>query len=83
MFSSYSLSAAFEASEAVCETPALASSPAEPLFESIALETLFVTDSGSIEVSLLDGLSLVREGSDGMVLRGRCSMIGKVMAWAL
>ena len=68
MFSSYNLSAALDASDEVCEMPAFASSPAEPLFESIAEETLLVTDSGSTEVSLLEGLSLlVREEKEGML----------------
>ena len=68
MFSSYNLSAALDASDGVCEMPAFASSLAEPLLESIAEETLLVTDSASIEVSLLEGLSLlVREGREGML----------------
>lgn len=67
MFSSYNLSAALDASDEVCEMPAFASSPAEPLFESIAEETVLVIDSGSIEVSPLEGLSLVREGREGML----------------
>lgn len=72
MFSSYNLSAALVASDAVCDTPAFASSAAElPLLEDVALsmaeETLLVTDSESMDVSLLDGLSLVREGRDGMM----------------
>lgn len=71
MFSSYSLSAALLASDAVLETPAFASSAAEPpdeeLAESMAEEMLLVADSGSIDVSLVDGLSLLRDANEGMV----------------
>ena len=71
MFSSYSLSAAFDASEAVCDTPAFASSAVEPPLEelvlSIAEDTLLVTDSGLMEVSLFEGLSLLVSDGRGMV----------------
>lgn len=72
IFSSYSLFAAFSTSDAVCATPALVSAAAElPLFSfasSMAEETFLVTDSLSIEVSLVEGLSeLVREGRDGIL----------------
>ena len=70
MFSSYSLSAAFEASEAFWDIPAFASAAAELPLEapasSMAEETLLVTDSKLGDVSLFDGLSLVSEGREGM-----------------
>lgn len=76
MFSSYSLFAAFSTSDAVCVTPALVSAAAElPLFSfasSIAEETFLVTDSLSMEVSLVEGLSeLVREGREGILSGGK------------
>ncbi len=83
MFSSYNLSAAFDASDVVCETPALASSLADPLFESIVSETLLVTDSVSIEVSLLEGLSLVREGREDMVQVDGCSSVKRDLTYDL
>ena len=71
MFSSYSLSAAFDASEAVCEMPAFASAAAEPPLEelvlSIAEDTLLVIDSGLMEVSLFEGLSLLVSDGRGIV----------------
>ena len=71
MFSSYSLSAAFDTSEAVCETPAFASAAAEPPLEELALsiaeDTLLVIDSGLMEVSLFEGLSLLVSDGRGMV----------------
>ena len=71
MFSSYSLSAAFDASEAVCETPAFDSAAAEPPLEELALsiaeDTLLVIDSGLMEVSLFEGLSLLVSDGRGIV----------------
>ena len=71
MFSSYSLSAAFDASEAVCETPAFASATAEPPLEALALsiaeDTPLAIDSGLMEVSLFEGLSLLVSDGRGMV----------------
>lgn len=71
MFSSYSLSAALLAADAVLETPVFASSAAEPPDEELALsmaeEILLVADSESMDVSLVDGLSLLRDGNEGMM----------------
>lgn len=71
MFSSYSLAAALLASDADCDPPAFASSAAEPPLEvwalSMAQETWLVADSVSMDVSLVDGLSLVRDGREGIV----------------
>lgn len=66
MFSSYSLSAALLASDAVCDPPAFASSAAEPPLEVLAL-TVLVADSVSTGVSLVDGFSLAKDGREGML----------------
>ena len=73
MFSSYSLSAAFDTSEAACDTPAFVCAAAELPFEapasSMADATWLVTASVLMEVSLLAVLSLVEEGRDGIVTK--------------
>ncbi len=69
MFSSYNLSAALLASDAVCDPPAFASSAAEPPLDVLALS--MAEETWLVDVSLVDGLSLVRDGREGIV-----SMVG-------